>query len=342
MKTQEIILMGHGGGGLLTRQLIRDLMVRELGNPALNTLDDGACVTVPEQYLVLTTDSYVVQPIFFPGGDIGKLSVCGTVNDLAMQGAAPRYLTLGLILEEGLPVADLGRVIRSVGAAAREAGVLVAAGDTKVVERGHPGRAGRPGLFINTAGLGARKPGVDVSVSNARPGDAVIVSGTIGDHGMAIMNARENLGLESALESDVAALWSLIGPLLDVVPGVRCLRDPTRGGVAAALVDIAESSSCGIRIREEALPARREVRGACQLLGLDPLNVANEGKAVIVCRAEDEAAVLRELQRTALGRAAAVIGRATDRHAGAVVMETRAGGERMVALPTGEDLPRIC
>jgi hydrogenase expression/formation protein HypE len=340
--SSPVILMGHGGGGRLTRQIIRDIMLRELGNPILAPLDDGACVSVPEKDLVLTTDSYVVDPIFFPGGDIGKLSVCGTVNDLCMQGAVPRYLTLGLILEEGLPLADLDRVVRSIGATVRPCGVLVVTGDTKVVERAWRGRAGTPGLFINTTGLGVRRPGVDVAVANARPGDAVIVTGTIGDHGMAIMNARENLGLQSALLSDVAPLDAMIGAVLEAVPGVRCLRDPTRGGLAAALADIAEASACGIRIREDALPVRREVRGACQLLGLDPLNVANEGKAVIVCGESERAAVLGELHKTELGREACVIGRVMAAPAGTVILETRAGGERRVLVPAGEELPRIC
>lgn len=346
---EDIITLAHGGGGTLTRRIVEEIILRELGNPILRTLDDGACLQVPESELVLTTDSYVVDPIFFPGGDIGVLAVCGTLNDLAMQGAEPRYLTLGLILEEGLAFDDLRRVIASAGKVCRENGVLVVTGDTKVVERRgrvrirRDGRSGGDsGLFMNTTGLGVRRPGADVSVGNARPGDVILVSGSIGDHGMAVMNAREDLGLESGLASDVAPLWRMIAPLLDAVPSVHCLRDPTRGGVAAALCDIAERSGCGVRLREEALPVREPVRGACDILGIDVLNVANEGKAIIVCAPEDAPAALAALQDHPLGRAACVIGRAVPEHRGIVVMETRAGGERIVTVPSGEDLPRIC
>jgi len=342
----DVILMAHGGGGGMTRRLIEDVMVRELGNPILAPLDDGAYLRLSGTDLVMTTDSYVVDPIFFPGGDIGRLAVCGTVNDLAMMGAEPRYLSLALIIEEGLSLADLRRIVRSVGRTAREAGVAIVTGDTKVIGRGRGGRgeAIRTGsdIFINTTGLGTRCRGVDTSVANARPGDAVIVTGAIGDHGIAIMNARDGLQLKSSLKSDVQPLWSLIKPVLKAVPRIHCLRDPTRGGVAGALCDIARSSGRGIRIQEKSLPVRPEVRGSCGILGLDPLNVANEGKALVVCAGSDANRVLKILRGHRAGKRACIIGRVASGHAGLVVMETACGGERLVDVPTGEDLPRIC
>ncbi len=338
MKKNDIILMGHGGGGLMTGNLIRDFILKELGNPILNRLDDAACIDVPEQDLVFTTDSYVVDPIFFPGGNIGDLAVCGTVNDLVMQGAEPRYLSLALIIQEGLPLSDLRRVIESIRDITLDVGVQVVTGDTKVVEGG--GKSG--GLYINTSGIGVRMPGVDVSVSNAVEDDVIIVTGTMGDHGVAVMNEREGLGLQSSLISDTAPLWGLIKGLLEDGALVHSLRDPTRGGVAAALCDIAQSSSCSIRIDEKLLPIKAEVKGACGLLGLDPLNVANEGKALVVCPAGKKDAVLDVLKRHELGLDACVIGSVLSDPAGRVVMKTHAGGERIVDVPAGEDLPRIC
>jgi hydrogenase expression/formation protein HypE len=329
--TPELVLLSHGGGGGRTKQLLHDVILPALGYDGSEKLDDAACLDVPERDLAITTDSYVVRPLFFPGGDIGRLAVCGTVNDLAMQGAEPRVLTLGLILEEGLELDVLRRVMQSVGETAREAGVRVVAGDTKVIER----RAG-DGLFINTAGLGVRYRGADTHVANARPGDVVIVSGMLGDHGVAVMSAREAWGLETRLQ------WDMVRSLLDAVPSVRCLRDPTRGGLAAALNDIAEASGVGVRIQEEALPIREEVRGACDLLGLDPLNAANEGKAVVVCAPGDALRALASLRAHPLGRAAVAIGEVLAEPAGRVLMRTRLGGERMVDVPSGEDLPRIC
>ena len=333
----DIILLGHGGGGLLTSRLIRERILPHLRNPVLERLDDGACITVPEEDLVLTTDSYVVDPLFFPGGDIGTLAVCGTVNDLAMQGAEPRFLTLGLILEEGFPVRDLSTIVESVADAAARAGVAVAAGDTKVVERGKGG-----GVFINTTGLGVRKPHTDVHASNALPGDAVIITGTIGDHGMAVMSRREGLGFESDLLSDVAPLWDLIQAVLQECPDTHCLRDPTRGGMTAGLCDIAEASRVAIRIRETHVPVKPSVRSACDLLGLDPFNVANEGKALIICSADEAEAVLSILHNHSLGRDAAVIGHVTAEPEGMVLLHTEIGGERILVTPAGEELPRIC
>jgi len=340
----DIILMGHGGGGGLTKQLIDEIIVAELGNPVLAPLDDGACFPSPGENLVMTTDSYVIDPIVFPGGDIGGLAVCGTVNDLAMQGARPVCLSLALIIEEGLPVSELATIVRSVGETARAAGVDVVTGDTKVVE-GPPSRHGEEqhgGIFINTTGLGVRPAGVDTSVANAVTGDVVLVTGTLGDHGMAIMNRREGLGLESTLVSDMGCLAEMIGILLEAVPEVHCLRDPTRGGLAAALCDVASSSKCCIRLDEKALPVRDEVRGACSLLGMEPLNVANEGKAVVVCPADLAEKALEVLRGHEHGREACKVGEITAEPPGMVLLRTTAGGERIVDVPTGEDLPRIC
>lgn len=333
----EIITMAHGGGGIKTQGLIKDIMIRHLKNPILEKLDDGACINIPEAELVFSTDSYVVSPIFFPGGNIGRLAVCGTINDIAMQGAEPKYLSMGLILEEGLALHDLETVIRSMGEVLNETGVLVVTGDTKVVERGK-GSA----IFINTTGIGIRNPEIDVHVSNARPGDVIILTGTMGDHGIVIMSQREGLKFESDLESDVAPLWGMVSKLLHEVPTIHCLRDPTRGGVAAALCDIAETSGSGIRIQEPTLPVSKEVRGACDLLGLDPLNVANEGKSLIISSKADSAQVLKTIKSHKLGKEAAIIGNVVSEHPGLVILDTKLGGERIVEMPSGEDLPRIC
>lgn len=320
-----------------SKQLIHDMIVRHLGNPVLNELDDGACIASPGENLVFTTDSYVVRPLFFPGGDIGKLAVCGTVNDLAMMGAEPRFLSAGLILEEGLPLADLERVLISMRATLDSVGAKVITGDTKVVERGMAG-----GMFVNTAGIGVRLAGIDTRVANARPGDAVIVSGTLGDHGAAVISCREGINLESNLQSDVAPLWPMIGPLLRKGLDIRCLRDPTRGGLAAALCDIAEASGAGIRLIERELPVRKEVRGVCDLLGLDILNMACEGCAVIVCGAECAEQALELLRSSQLGKNAKLVGRISKQSPGLVVLETEIGGERLVEMTMGEELPRIC
>lgn len=338
MKNDDIILMGHGGGGKLTGILIRDLILKHLGNPILARLDDGACLDLPSGQVVFTTDSYVIDPIFFPGGDIGEIAVCGTVNDLVMQGARPLYLSLSLIIQEGLLISDLERIIISIRDAASKVGVQIVTGDTKVVDGSDP----KGGIYINTAGIGERLPGVDVSVANAREGDVVIVTGTIGDHGVAIMNEREGLGMRSSLESDTAPLWGMMEALFVDPSLLHCLRDPTRGGVAAAVCDMAEASSCSIRLNEAALPVKDEVKGACGLLGLEPLNIANEGKALIVCAAERQEYVLETLRGHELGKNACVIGEVLASPSGRVVLTTRSGGERIVDVPAGEDLPRIC
>lgn len=337
MDENGVILLAHGGGGLLTRQLIEQVILPPLQNSVLEQLDDAACVTAPGVDLALTTDSYVVTPLFFPGGDIGRLAVCGTVNDLVMQGARPLWLTLGFIIEEGLPIADLCRVLESIRIAAAEASVAIVTGDTKVVERGKGS-----GLFINTAGVGVREERISVHAGNARAGDVVIVTGSLGDHGVAVMSRREGLEFHTDLRSDVAPLGDLIAPILEFGAEIHCLRDPTRGGLTAALYDIAEASNVGIRIREAEVPVRTAVAGACNLLGLDPLNVANEGKAVIVCDAQRGDAVLSRLRDHSLGRNAACIGIVGADPPGRVLLETRIGGERVLSPPTGEDLPRIC
>jgi hydrogenase expression/formation protein HypE len=336
---EDVILMAHGAGGARTRSIVADLILKHLGNPVLDRLDDAACLDIPGQ-VVFTTDSYVVDPVFFPGGDIGRLSACGTINDLAMQGGRPEYLSLGLIIEEGFPINRLETVVASLADVLNETGVKVATGDTKVIERRSASR--EPGLLVNTAGIGVRQPGVDVHVANARPGDNVIVTGTMGDHGVAVISRREGLRFESDIVSDVAPLWEMIGALLEAVPAVKCLRDPTRGGLAAALCDIADASGTGILVRERDIPVLPAVRSACNLLGLDPLNVANEGKAVVVCSNTDTETAVGILREHSLGLETRVIGEVVTEPAGMVLLQTTVGGEHIVELPDGEDLPRIC
>jgi len=332
----EAILLAHGSGGRLTHDLIRDLFLSELSNPFLDALGDAAVLPPQSGRLALTTDSYVIRPVFFPGGDIGKLAVCGTVNDLSMVGARPLYLTIGFILEEGLPFADLQRIVRSAAQTAREAGVQIVAGDTKVVDRGSADQ-----VFINTAGVGIIPDGIALSPSAIRPGDAVLVSGTVGDHGIAVMARREGLALSTSLVSDCAPLNDLAQALL-ACGGVRVMRDPTRGGLATTLVELAQAGGVGLEIEESAVPVADAVRGACELLGLDPLYVANEGKLVAVIAAEAAEAALAAVQAHPLGRHARIIGRATDAHAGRVVVRTILGVSRIVEMLTGEQLPRIC
>jgi len=317
--------------------LIEEMICPLLGPAAPDSLDDGACVPAPGEHLVLTTDSYVVSPPFFPGGDIGRLAACGTINDLAMQAAEPTYLTLGVILEEGFPLRDLARALQSLAGVLAETGMRVAAGDTKVVERGKGG-----GLFLNTTGLGVRRYAADGRVSSAQPGDAVLLSGTIGDHGMAVMTRREGLRMEPQILSDVAPLWGMIRELLEARLPIHALRDPTRGGLTSALCEIAAASKTGIRVRERAIPVRPPVRAACSLLGLDPLNVANEGKALIVLPAAAAERALAILRANPLGREAAIIGSVEKCPAGTALLETAIGGERQLTVPLGEELPRIC
>lgn len=328
----DIITLDYGSGGKKTAALIDEIIVPELGNAALNSLGDGA---VLEGGLAFSTDSFVVSPLFFPGGDIGKLSVCGTVNDLAMCGAEPKYLSLALIIEEGLPAEDLRRVVASIKSAAEAAGVQVVTGDTKVVERGRG-----DGLYINTAGIGLVKyPGL--GPDKMRPGDAVLLSGTAGDHGAAVMLARDGL-MEGEIRSDCAALNGLAFALLDSGAQVRVLRDPTRGGVATTLCEFAESAKLGIELDEAAIPVRRDVSAACALLGLDPLCCANEGKMLAVVAPEDAQAALAALRSRPEGENAAIIGRVTVERPGRVALRTAAGGARLLQKLAGAQLPRIC
>lgn len=328
----DIITLDYGSGGKKTAALIDEIIVPELGNAALNSLGDGA---VLEGGLAFSTDSFVVSPLFFPGGDIGKLSVCGTVNDLAMCGAEPKYLSLALIIEEGLPAEDLRRVVASIKSAAEAAGVQVVTGDTKVVERGRG-----DGLYINTAGIGLVKyPGL--GPDKMRPGDAVLISGTAGDHGAAVMLARDGL-MEGEIRSDCAALNGLAFALLGSGAQVRVLRDPTRGGVATTLCEFAESAKLGMELDEAAIPVRRDVSAACALLGLDPLYCANEGKMLAVVAPEDAQAALAALRSRPEGENAAIIGRVTVERPGRVALRTAAGGARLLQKLAGAQLPRIC
>ena len=335
--TTERILLAHGSGGRLTHELIRNLFQRHFANPYLNALNDAAVLPPRGGRLALTTDSYVVQPIFFPGGDIGKLAVCGTVNDLSMVGAVPVYLTVGYILEEGLPFDDLERIVSSMADTAKAADVQIVAGDTKVVDRG-----GVDKVFINTTGLGWIPEDVAVGPEQIRPGDAILVSGSVGDHGIAIMCQREGLEFGTPLVSDCAPLNGLVGALLERPSDVRAMRDPTRGGLATTLIELARSSGLGFAIDETSVPVHEAVRGACELLGLDPLYVANEGKLVLVAPWERAESVLGAMHAHPLGRDARIIGRVVDAHPGKVTLRTALGVRRVLEMLVGEQLPRIC
>jgi hydrogenase expression/formation protein HypE len=336
----EHVLLGHGSGGRLTAELIQRLFLPAFGNEVLAALEDQATVGFPTQTgtrLAFTTDSFVVRPLFFPGGDIGRLAVHGTVNDLAVGGAIPLYLSAAFILEEGLALEDLGRIVVSMRAACDEAGVALVTGDTKVVDRGKG-----DGVFITTSGVGAVPAGRNLSIRNAQPGDRILVSGTMGDHGIAIMSVREGLEFETALESDTAPLHDLARVMLETCPTIRCMRDPTRGGLSSALNELAAGSRVGVRLKEQTIPVRREVHAACEMLGLDPLYVANEGKLMAVVPPGDADRVLDAMRGHPLGRNATIVGEVVADHAGLVVMESLIGGERVVPLLSGEQLPRIC
>jgi hydrogenase expression/formation protein HypE len=337
------ILLGHGSGGQLTADLIQRLFVPGFGNDVLAALEDQATVSlgtgngVKAPRLAFTTDAFVVRPLFFPGGDIGKLAVHGTVNDLAVGGARPLFLSAAFILEEGLPLADLRRIVVSMRQACAEAGVALVTGDTKVVDRGKG-----DGVFITTSGIGLVPEGRSLSIHAARPGDRILVSGTLGDHGIAIMSVREGLEFETVLESDSASLASMAEVILNACPDTRCMRDPTRGGLSSAVNELAAASRVGVVLDEAALPLRPEVRGACEMLGLDPLYVANEGKLIAVVPPEDAGLVLGAMRAHPLGRDAALVGTVVADHPGMVILRSRVGGERVVTLLAGEQLPRIC
>lgn len=337
----DTVLLAHGGGGRLTQDLIARVFVPRFDNPTLRGMEDSAVLPTSDlpvgSRLALTTDSYVVQPLFFRGGDIGRLAVCGTVNDLSVCGAKPLYLSAAFVIEEGLPIETLARVAASMREAADEAGVAIVTGDTKVVERDSA-----DGLFVTTAGVGIVPPGVVISAANARPGDAVIVSGAIGDHGIAIVSRRVGLEMESDVSSDAAPLNHLVAAMLEASGQVRSMRDATRGGVAAVLNELASASKVGIEIDEARLPVHQAVQAGCDLLGYDPLYVANEGKLVAVVAAEDAERVVAVMRRTRYGEEAVVIGRVIVGPAGRVLLKTGIGGTRIVGMPSGELLPRIC
>jgi hydrogenase expression/formation protein HypE len=375
MSNYEHILLGHGSGGLLTAELIQRLFVPAFANEVLAALEDQATIRLPGRWvdgaeasdlvsggvvsgeeappvsaqspvtahyspgprLAFTTDSFVVRPLFFPGGDIGRLAVHGSVNDLAVGGARPLFLSAAFILEEGLPLADLKRIAESMQQACTEAGVALVTGDTKVVDRGKG-----DGVFITTSAIGIVPEGRSLSIRNARPGDRVLVSGTLGDHGIAIMSVREGLEFETVLESDTAPLSDLVRVLLEACPGIRCMRDPTRGGLSSALNELAAASRVGIELDEASIPLRAEVRGACEMLGLDPLYVANEGKLIAVVPPDDADRALEAVRAHPLGRHAALIGTAVAEHVGMVILRSLVGGERVVTMISGEQLPRIC
>lgn len=330
------ILLAHGSGGRLSHELVKNSFLSRLSNPWLEKLDDSATLELSGQ-IAFTTDSYVVSPIFFPGGDIGRLAVCGTVNDLAMSGARPAYLSLSLIIEEGFPVADLERIVSSIQKTADEAGVQVVTGDTKVVHRGAADK-----LFINTSGIGVIPQGVSISGSNARPGDTIIINGPIGDHGIVVMSQREGFKFSSPLESDCSPLNSLVAEMLAACRHIHCLRDPTRGGLATTLNELARQSWVGILLDEERIPVRSAVRAMCELLGLDPLHIANEGKLVAIAPSGDANRVLVKMKQNKYGGEATIIGRVVAEHPGQVIMKTRLGTSRIIGMLAGDLLPRIC
>jgi hydrogenase expression/formation protein HypE len=337
LRTNDMVLLGHGSGGKLSAELIRDVFLPVLNNPVLSRLDDQAIVSVNGQRLAFTTDSFVVKPLFFPGGDIGSLAVHGTINDLAMGGATPLFLSAAFIIEEGFPMEQLRRIAASMGEAANDANVQIVTGDTKVVEKGKG-----DGLFINTAGIGVVADDLDLSSDRARPGDKVLLSGSIGEHGIAILAQREGIEFETTIESDSAALHTLVSEILRVERGIRCMRDPTRGGLSSTLNEIAAQSHAEIELEERAIPIREEVASACELLGLDPLYVANEGKLIAIVDPASADSVLQAMRGHPLGRQAQIIGTVKAARSPMVVMRTSLGTTRIVDMISGDQLPRIC
>ncbi len=337
LTTGGSVLLGHGSGGKLSAELIREVFLPVLSNPVLARLDDQAVVNINGQRLAFTTDSFVVKPLFFPGGDIGSLAVHGTINDMAMGGATPLYLSAAFIVEEGFSIDELRRIVHSMKEAAVAAGVEVVTGDTKVVEQGKG-----DGLFITTTGIGLVPPNVELSGNRARPGDKILLSGSIGEHGIAILAKREGIEFETAMHSDSAALHTLVADMLRAAPGIRCMRDPTRGGLSSALNEIAVQSGVSMEIDERAIPVREEVAGACELLGLDPLYVANEGKLIAIVDSASADAVLAAMRRHPLGAQAQIIGRVRAGVPPMVAMRTTLGTTRIVDMLAGDQLPRIC
>ena len=332
----DTIILAHGSGGKLSHELIEKRFLPFLANPLLGKLDDSA-IFEADGRLAFTTDSYVVNPIFFTGGDIGRLAVCGTVNDLSMSGAKPLYLSLSAIIEEGFPLNELEEIMRSIKTAIEEAEVKIITGDTKVVNRGQLDK-----IFINTSGIGMISSGIDISGANAKAGDKVILSGTIGDHGIAIMSQREGLKFSVPVESDCAPLNKLVSEMLEASPRIHCLRDPTRGGLATTLNEFARQSNVSIVIEEDKIPIKEAVRAACELLGFDPIYVANEGKLVAIVESCDAENVLTRMKQNRYGNDAAIIGQVVDVHKGKVIMKTKLGPSRIVDMLSGELLPRIC
>jgi hydrogenase expression/formation protein HypE len=335
--SQDTILLAHGSGGTLMRRLIDEVFVSGFGDAGSPALDDAASLDVGHGRIAMSTDTYVVSPLFFPGGDIGRIAVCGTVNDVATSGAKPLYLSVGFILEEGLPIADLKRVLVSMHEAANEAGVRIVTGDTKVVERGHG-----DGVYINTAGVGVLAPGVSLSGANCRPGDVVLLSGTLGDHGITVVSTREGLEFSTDLLSDAAPLNHLVAAVLEAAPDVRCFRDPTRGGLASTLNEIAGASGVSITVDEPSVPVQDQVLGACEMLGYDVYQVANEGKMVAIVPAEQAEAALTAMRSAPYGESAAIIGEVGESPVGTVYVRTSFGATRIMDMLVGEQLPRIC
>jgi hydrogenase expression/formation protein HypE len=336
MKSDKILL-DHGSGGKISHDLTTGMLLPVFDNPILAQLNDGAIFELEGMRLAFSTDSYTVDPIFFPGGNIGDLAINGTVNDVAMCGGDPVYLSVGLIIEEGFSMTDLEKILSEMGKAAESAGVTVVTGDTKVVPKGAVDK-----IFINTSGIGLIPPNVDIASHHAKPGDQIILSGTIADHGITILTRREGLSFESGITSDTAPLNHMVKQMLTAGQGIRVLRDPTRGGVGTALNEIADKSKMGIKIYEEKIPLKKEVAAACELLGFDPLYLANEGKLLAFVSAKDAAAVLAAIQTNPYGKDAVVIGEVVEDHIGKVILETRIGGMRIVDMLAGEQLPRIC
>ena len=336
MKRDRIVL-GHGSGGKLTSELIREIFLPRFRNPILSSLSDSAVFSHKDIRFAFTTDSYVVDPIFFPGGDIGRLAIYGTVNDLAMSGAQPVFLSAGFILEEGFLISDLERIADSMAEAASECGISLIAGDTKVVPKGKGDK-----VFINTSGIGIVPQGVDISPTKVKPGDVIIINGGIGEHGIAVIAAREELSLSSEIESDLAPLHRLVFRMLSETKRINALRDLTRGGLGTALAEIARQAKVGMVVEEEKIPVRDEVKGACELLGFDPLYVANEGKLIAFCPEEEAEGLITAMRKDPKGKDAVIIGKVVSEHPGRVILRTRVGGERLVDLLPGEQLPRIC
>ncbi len=331
------ILLAHGSGGTMMRELVEDVFVADFADEALSRMDDAATLEMPPGRIAMSTDTYVVDPVFFPGGDIGRLAVCGTVNDVATSGARVLYLTVGFVLEEGFPVEDLRRILVSMRECAAEAGVRIVAGDTKVVQKGHG-----DGVYINTAGVGVLPEGLDLTGSGCRPGDRVLLSGTLGDHGITVISQREGLRFSTDLRTDAAPLNHLVAAVLAAAPGTRCFRDPTRGGLASTLNELAAASGVSITVEEDAVPVHDQVRGACEMLGYDVFHVANEGKMVAVVPAEQAGSALEAMRAAPYGENAALIGAVAAEDAGRVYVHTSFGSTRIMDMLVGEQLPRIC